>query len=235
MLWNDEVMYEEQKNVLLIGANGTIGGALADLISSDQSVKLYKLSRDDTDYSEESLANHASMLKLAGAFSQIICCIGTLHNDVVSPEKRLSHLSQEVLSEYFHINTILPALCIKHFVGLLDKRNSSQFIALSAMVGSIGENQLGGWYGYRSSKAALNMMIKTASIEVARSNKSACLAVIHPGTTQGPLSKPFASGVSKDKYYTPAQSAERIWTLSKELTVSQTGSFFNWDGSVLEW
>lgn len=228
-------MYEEQKNVLLIGANGTIGAALADLISSDRSTKLYKLSRDDTDYSEESLADHANTLKLAGVFSQIICCIGTLHNDVVSPEKRLAHLSQDVLSQYFQINTILPALCIKHFVGLLDKQNSSQFIALSAMVGSIGDNQLGGWYGYRSSKAALNMMIKTASIEVARSNKKVCLAVVHPGTTQGPLSKPFAGGVSKDKYYTPAQSAERIWTLSKELTASQTGSFFNWDGSKLEW
>ena len=228
-------MNEGQKNVLLIGSNGTIGAALADLISSDQSIKLYKLSRDDTDYSEESLAEHAKSLKLAGAFSRVICCIGTLHNEVVSPEKCLAHLSQKALSEYFQINTILPALCIKHFAGLLDKQNASQFIALSAMVGSIGENQLGGWYGYRSSKAALNMMIKTASIEVARSNRKACLAVVHPGTTQGPLSKPFAGGVSKDKYYTAAQSAERIWTLSEELTANQTGSFYNWDGSILEW
>jgi len=228
-------MNEEQRAVLLIGANGTIGSALADLISSDQSVTLYKLSRDDTDFSEAGLARHAQKLNAVGPFSQVICCIGVLHNDLVSPEKRLAHLSQEALSVYFQVNTIVPALCIKHFAGLLDKHRASQFVVLSAMVGSITENQLGGWYGYRSSKAALNMMVKTASIEVARSNKSACLAVVHPGTTQGPLSKPFAGGVSKDKYYTPTQSAQRIWALSQGLNAAQTGSFFNWDGSTLEW
>ena len=126
-------------------------------------------------------------------------------------------------------------MCIKYFVELLDKKNASQFVVLSAMVGSISDNKLGGWYGYRSSKAALNMIVKTAAIEITRSNKSACLAVIHPGTTQGALSKPFSSGISKDKYYTPAQSAERVWSLTQNLHSEQTGSFFNWDGSELPW
>ena len=103
------------------------------------------------------------------------------------------------------------------------------------MVGSIEDNQLGGWYGYRSSKAALNMMIKTASIEMKRINKKACLATIHPGTTIGPLSKPFAGGVSEDKYYSAEQSANRIFELTKTLIPQQTGSFFNWDGTHLPW
>ena len=221
------------KKALLIGANGTIGSALAT--EMHPKYELYTVSREETDYSESSLANIAQELKLKGVFSLIICCIGTLHNEVVSPEKRLGQLNEVSLSEYFRINTIVPALCLRFFQPLLDKADTSRFTFLSAMVGSIGDNNLGGWYGYRSSKAALNMMVKTASIEVKRSNKMAVLAVIHPGTTIGPLSKPFAAGVSKDKYYSPEQSAQRILSLSESLVSEQTGSFFNWDGTHLPW
>jgi len=218
---------------LIIGANGTIGSALVELLSSK--TQLYTLSRDETDYSETSLDDHANRLSQEGAFTNIICCIGVLHNSRIGPEKRLGHLSKTVLEEYFFINSILPALCMKHFVSLLDRQRKSQFVVLSAMVGSISDNKLGGWYGYRSSKAALNMMVKTAAIELARSNKMACLAAVHPGTTRGTLSKPFASGLAKDKYYSPAISAERIWLLMKGLRAEQSGSFFNWDGSKLPW
>lgn len=221
------------KKALLIGANGTIGSELA--YAMRPKYELYTLSREETDYSEASLEKIAKELKANGQFSIIICCVGTLHNEIVAPEKRLGQLSEASLSEYFRINTIIPALCLRFFQPLLDKSEPSQFTFLSAMVGSIGDNSLGGWYGYRSSKAALNMMIKTASIEVKRGNKMAAIAVIHPGTTIGPLSKPFASGVSKDKYYTPEQSAERILRLTESLNAEQTGSFFNWDGSHLPW
>ena len=232
------------ERTLIIGANGTIGSALVRLLElasknksaqAAQIVQLYTLSRENCDYSEESFKHHAARLNAVGPFTNIIICIGSLHNQVVSPEKRLNDVSEDKLLEYFRINTVLPSLCVKHFSGLLSKTKPSKMIALSAMVGSIADNRLGGWYGYRSSKAALNMMIKTASIEIARSNKMACLATIHPGTTQGPLSKPFAGGVSKDKYYTPDQSAARIWDLTQGLTAQQTGSFFNWDGSILPW
>lgn len=221
------------KKTLIIGSNGTIGNALLGQLS--ECTQVYTLSRQDTDYTEGDLKKHAAKFKSIGPFSAIICCIGSLHNDQVSPEKRLSQISVSGLEEYFRINTILPALCLKYFVGLLDKKEPSQFVFLSAMVGSINDNKLGGWYGYRSSKAALNMIVKTASIEVSRTNKMACLAVVHPGTTQGALSKPFAGGVSKDKYYTPKQSAERIWFLTQGLKPNQSGSFFNWDGSELPW
>lgn len=221
------------KKALVIGANGTIGSALANEINSRY--QLYTLSRKECDYSEASLQQKAKELKNEGSFSLIICCVGVLHNDTVRPEKMLGQLSEAKLSEYFRVNTIIPALCLRFFQPLLDKSQNSQFTFLSAMVGSIEDNSLGGWYGYRSSKAALNMMVKTASIEMKRLNKMASLAVIHPGTTIGPLSKPFASGVSKDKYYTAEQSSKRILAITESLTPQQTGSFFNWDGTHLPW
>ena len=222
------------KRVLVIGASGTIGSALnMRLIGLGYEVET--ITQEQTDYSESSLKAQYERLKQGGVFTMIFCCIGTLHNHIVAPEKRLGQLNEQALSEYFRINTVLPALCLRFFYKLLDKEKPSKFVFLSAMVGSIGDNSLGGWYGYRSSKAALNMMVKTASIEVGRTNKQACLAVIHPGTTQGPLSKPFAGSVSKDKYYTPEESAERIATLTYSLKPDQTGQFFNWDGSNLPW
>lgn len=226
-------MNVNKKRALVIGANGTIGRAITALMRDDY--ELHTLSQAETDYSDESLALHRARFTQIGSFDIIICCIGTLHNDSVKPEKRLAQLDEAKLLEYFRINTVLPAMCLKAFASLLSKASDSKFVFLSAMVGSIGDNVLGGWYGYRSSKAALNMMIKTASIELARTHKTAAVAVIHPGTTQGPLSKPFASGVSKDKYYTPEQSAQRILALTESLTANQSGAFFNWDGSVLPW
>jgi len=226
-------MTELNNKTLIIGANGTIGTALVKLMLPK--TQLYTLSRKETDYSETSLSQHSERLAAIGSFTNVICCIGSLHNKRIAPEKRLAQLSDVVLEEYFRINTILPTLCLKHFSGLLDNKQASRFIVLSAMVGSISDNKLGGWYGYRSSKAALNMMLKTASIEVARTNKMACLVTVHPGTTQGVLSKPYAGGVSNDKYYTAERSAQRIWALAQRLTAEQTGSFFNWDGSILPW
>ena len=222
------------KKILVIGANGTLGSAIMSYLQQ-LNYDVVALTQETTDYSEQSLQAHYESLKQSGAFEMIFCCIGTLHNEIVTPEKRLGQLNEQALSEYFRINTVIPSLCLRFFHPLLSKERPSKFIFLSAMVGSIGDNSLGGWYGYRSSKAALNMMIKTASIEVKRTNKAACLAVIHPGTTQGPLSKPFSAGVSKDKYYTPEQSAQRIVNLTVELTPDQTGQFFNWDGSNLPW
>lgn len=234
LLWNYLGMNQiTHKRALLIGANGTIGSALAEQMRGEY--ELYTLSRDDTDYSEASMEKIAQELKGEGRFSLIICCVGTLHGDVVTPEKRLAQLNAKALAEYYRINTIIPALCLRFFHALLDREAPSQFAFLSAMVGSIGDNSLGGWYGYRSSKAALNQIVHTGAIEVQRSNKMAVLAVIHPGTTIGPLSKPFAAGVAKDKYYTPEQSASRILALAQSLSAEQSGGFFNWDGSRIAW
>lgn len=229
----------DKQRALIIGAKGTIGSALLDTLQHHYAVT--SLSRDDTDYSETSLQQFserfAAQCKVSGSFRHIICCIGTLHDDVVQPEKSLRQLQANTLQHYFYVNSVLPALLIKHFSPLLSKDSASvsTLSCLSAMVGSTQDNQLGGWYGYRASKAALNSLIKTASIEIRRRNKQAAVIAIHPGTTVGHLSAPFAKNVQPDKYYTPPQSAQRIHKVLEQLTAEQTGQFLNWDGQPIAW
>ena len=220
-------------NALVIGSGGTIGKALCDVLSVDHAV--YRISRKNCDFSEQSLQQHAQFCQEIGQFNKIVCTIGVLHDELVQPEKRIKELDQEKLSHYFLVNSILPLLCIKHFQSLLDKQSKSVFACLSAMVGSTKDNQLGGWYGYRASKAALNSLIKKASIEIARTHKYSSIIAIHPGTTVGELSAPFAKNVQPDKYYTPEQSAQRIVQVMNSVTANQTGHFFNWDGELLKW
>ncbi len=222
-----------QPKALVIGSNGTIGSAICDDLENEYTV--VKLSRENCDFSEASLENYSLQFKELGSFSRIICCIGTLHDEIVQPEKSLKQIEAVKLMHYFQVNCVLPALCIKNFHTLLDKNAPSSFACLSAMVGSSKENQLGGWYGYRASKAALNSVVKTASIEINRTNKQACLLSIHPGTTIGDLSAPFAKNVKPGKYYTPEQSAKRILTVMSESNANQTGNFYNWDGNTIAW
>ena len=134
-----------------------------------------------------------------GKFKTIICTIGVLHDDIVKPEKRLIDIDLEKLSHYFYVNTILSMMVIKHFSPLLNSEIESRFVCLSAMVGSTSDNQLGGWYGYRASKAALNSLIKTTSIELNRTNKNSCLVAIHSGMTIGELSAPYATRINPKK------------------------------------
>ncbi len=213
----------------MIGSNGAIGAAMVKELSKTKTVET--LSQTDTDYSSASLSAHFKRLNKLGHFEVIICCIGTLHDDVVRPEKNLKDIDAERLAHYFRVNSILPMLCIQKFVPLLSRDTPSVFACLSAMVGSINDNELGGWYGYRSSKAALNMLIKTSAIEVSRSNPNANIIAIHPGTTMGSLSAPFANNIKLEKYYTPEQSAARISKVMQSMSRQQSGQFFNWDGS----
>ena len=225
------------KRALVIGSQGTIGQALVEQLEDRYSVS--ELSRSNCDYSEQSLSEHADRLSKQGAIDLIICSIGVLHNDLLSPEKRIAQLNSEKLLEYYRVNAVLPGLCLKFFTPLLRSSSNdseiSKFVVLSAMVGSIEDNSLGGWYGYRSSKAALNMLVKTAAIETGRVNKNTVMVAMHPGTTIGPLSKPFASRVSKDKYYSPQESAARIVSVAESLESHNNGCFFNWDGTKLAW
>ncbi|NND81903.1 MAG: SDR family NAD(P)-dependent oxidoreductase [Gammaproteobacteria bacterium] len=219
------------KNALVIGVDGTIGRALLSGLKADFNVT--GISRKNTDYSSASLATIAGQVEQP--VQLIICCIGVLHNEALTPEKNLKHVSEQQLLDYFRVNSVLPMLCMQAFVPLLDKTQTSVYLNLSAMVGSIEDNRLGGWYGYRSSKAALNMLTKTTAIETARTNKQACVATIHPGTTKSAMSKPFSGSVEESKYYSPEQSAERIINVAGELSARDTGRFFNWNGEQLPW
>jgi NAD(P)-dependent dehydrogenase (short-subunit alcohol dehydrogenase family) len=225
------------RNALIIGSRGAIGKALVQHLSS--SYRVSELSRGNCDYTEQDLATHACRLAELGVFDLVICCIGVLHSDYLSPEKRIAQFDPEKMLEYYRVNAVLPGLCLKTFTPLLKRPSGdlgiSKFLVLSAMVGSIEDNKLGGWYGYRSSKAALNMLLKTAAIEIGRINKRAVLAAIHPGTTIGPLSKPFSGRVSKDKYYSPEESALRIVSVAESLDMQSNGTFLNWDGTQLAW
>lgn len=222
-----------KKNALVIGANGTIGRALVEQLN--QQYQVHTISRENCDYSEESLQSQVKELSEQGVFSMVVCTVGVLHDDLVSPEKSIKQIEGNKLAHYFYVNSVLPMLCIKHFHKLLDKQAISTFACLSAMVGSTHDNQLGGWYGYRASKAALNSLIKTSAIELSRSNKHACLLAIHPGTTIGDLSAPFAKNVRSDKYYTPEQSAQRIVEVMQSKQANQSGDFYNWDGQPIQW
>ncbi|WP_194757370.1 SDR family NAD(P)-dependent oxidoreductase [Aliidiomarina indica] len=170
----------------------------------------------------------------------VISTIGWLHQQHPEhgewqPERRIEQLKQEQLQEYFRVNATIPALLIQVLKPVLARKESCFLVQLGAMVGSIGDNQLGGWYGYRASKAALNMLFKTAAIELKRTHKNLTLAVIHPGTTDTKLSEPFQERLPKDKLYSAEQSAERICSVIWNLSPQDSGDFWFWDGKRLPW
>lgn len=163
----------------------------------------------------------------------VLSTLGVLHTDAYMPEKKLADLNAAQLQDNFNVNAILPLLLMQQTLPLFDKKQPGFWVQLSAMVSSITDNQLGGWYSYRASKAALNMLMKTAAIELQRSHKRLTLAAIHPGTTDTELSKPFQERIRDGKLYSPMQSAQRIAKVIDTLTPAQSGKLWHWNGEVL--
>ncbi|SFR50897.1 NAD(P)-dependent dehydrogenase, short-chain alcohol dehydrogenase family [Pseudidiomarina maritima] len=226
--------------VLIIGAGGGVGRALVQYYH-DQGATVQALSRQQpphlpghwiqvTDYTETSLQRILPQLKQPDI---VISTLGILHTDDFMPEKRLADVNWQQLQQTFYVNAALPILLLQQLLPILPKKQACVWAQLSAKVGSITDNYLGGWYSYRSSKAALNMLLKTASVELKRTHKQLCLAAIHPGTTDTALSAPFQQRLPADKLYTPAQSAERIAAVINQLTAEDSGGFWHWDGSPL--
>ena len=181
-------------NALIIGASGTIGSHFVQLLEKNPSCTrvtgIHRNSEHAIDFHHpETIEASANSLAGLGPFQLIINTIGVLHSEQWMPEKKLDDLNPSQLAEMFNSNTIGPALTIRHFSKLLDPKNGVM-ATLSAKVGSIEDNRLGGWYSYRASKAALNMIIKTASIEFARTKPNIALIALHPGTVNSGLSKP---------------------------------------------
>ena len=160
--------------------------------------------------------------------SLIVVTAGVLHDAGLRPEKALREITTEQLTQVFQVNSFGPTLVMAHFLPLLPRKGRSVFAALSARVGSISDNRLGGWYSYRASKAALNMMIRCAAIELARKNKDALVVGLHPGTVDSALSKPFQG--SAQKLFTPDQAAENLLAVLDGLTSAESGELFAWDG-----
>ena len=235
------------KNIAVIGSSGAIGNAVVNQIALvNPNASIHAFSRHSADYahpnifsysidytSEPSMENSALMAAKDSPLDLVFIATGILHDGDIMPEKSLRDLTSEKFQKLFEINTITPALLAKHFIPKLNKESRSLFAALSARVGSISDNNTGGWYAYRASKAALNMIIKTAAIEIARQNKNAIIVGLHPGTVDSHLSKPFQSHVPNGKLFTPEYSAQKLLSVINTLSLEDSGKCFAWDGQEI--
>ena len=221
---------------LVIGSSGTIGSAFMALLQQNLACsEVVGLSRQSThpiNYHDlDSIEIAANALSLEAPFQLIINTIGVLHTSNWMPEKRLEDLNADQLAELIKINAIGPALTIKYFSKLLDSQNSV-LVTLSAKVGSIEDNRRGGWYSYRASKAALNMLIKTAAIELTRTKPNAALIALHPGTVNSNLSKPFRG---EQIGRPPLDAASDMLKVIESLNKEDSGSFVSYSGERLPW
>ncbi len=224
---------------LVVGASGGIGGALVRALeASGRFEAVQALSRSTAPaldlLEERTIQACAEALQMSGLPVRLIVdATGFLHNNTWNPEKSWQQLDPAHMAHSFAVNAIGPALLMKHLLPLLPREGKSVFATLSAKVGSIGDNRLGGWYSYRASKAALNQLVHTAAIELRRRHPFAVCIAIHPGTVDTGLSSPFAkSGLD---VRTPDEAARRLLAVLDALQQEDSGGFFNHDGTVLPW
>ena len=245
------------QQTLIIGANSDIAKALALQLIASKTTGLILISRDVSaddllyrdrnnsnvniitvkDYQLQSIAqaieeiatyNHAPI-------TRIFICNGILHNQSIQPEKRIEELTVESFNQVMASNALTPMLWIQQLMPTLTGNSPCKIVVFSARVGSISDNRLGGWYSYRSSKAALNMMLKTAAIEIARRNKNIKIIAFHPGTTDTPLSKPFQKNVPTNKLFTCDFVASQLLAIVENSSYDQTASYLDWQGKSINW
>lgn len=241
------------KNALVIGASGGIGAELIQQLSTQQDIaEIHGITRQSLASKQDNVFYHqlqstdeqqvielCESLKERGSFAVVICCIGALHGEQngveLQPEKRLEDVSMEQLESYFKTNTIAPMLWLKHLMPLVKSQHKAQIVMITARVASISDNRLGGWYGYRASKAALNMLIKTTQVEYQRRAKNVELVSYHPGTVDTKLSKPFQANVSQDKLFTPEFTASQLLSHLKTLDIEDAPHYIDWDNKTIPW
>lgn len=231
----------------VIGAGGGIGSALCAALSEHPEVavvhaftrhtplaSLPKLINGVIDLEDEpSIAAAAALAGAEGPLDLVLVATGLLHDRIVQPEKRWESLDAGALAKLFAVNATGPALCARHFLPCLRRGTTTVFAALSARVGSISDNRAGGWYGYRASKAALNMLLKNFAVELARRNPHAVCVGLHPGTVDTGLSHPFRTNVPEGKLFTPALAASQLLTVCAGLNPASSGAVLAWDGSII--
>ncbi len=226
----------EGYRALIIGSSGTIGSAFLELLQADprcgQAIGIHRHSSPAINYADESsIGIAAEALASSGPFHLIINAIGVLHTDAWSPEKKLADLCFDQLEAIFKINAFGPAVTLAKFSALLAKDNAIMAV-ISAKVGSIEDNRLGGWYSYRASKAALNMLLKTTAIELRRTQPNTKLIALHPGTVNSRLSKPFKG----EQIGRPAiDAASDMLAVLNQLPQSESGSFYSYSAEKLPW
>lgn len=240
-------------NVLVIGASRGIGYAVLDHLSRLNDVQtIHAVSRGEFDCPFDKVTCHQAdstdpqsvkavceKIAVDAPISLVICTIGALHgiqNDVdLSPEKRLEDLDAAQLLSYFETNTVAPANWLKYLLPVTKQTEKSQIVFFTARVGSIQDNRLGGWYGYRASKAALNMIIKTAQVEYSRRAKNVELVSYHPGTVDTGLSKPFQTNVPEGKLFTAEFTVSQLFSHLASLDIEQAPHYIDWQGQKIPW
>ena len=224
------------RRAAIVGASGGIGAALANALE-ERGSEVIRFSRSGENRID--LEDEASIAAAANGLrgdppDLVIVASGILHVDGAGPEKSLRDLSANQLARYFAVNASGPALVAKHFLPLFPREGRAAFAVVGARVGSIGDNRLGGWYGYRASKAALAMLVKTLSIELARTHKHALCVALHPGTVDTKLSEPFQGNVPDGKLFSPELSANAMLDVLYGLTAQDSGGHFAWDGERID-
>jgi NAD(P)-dependent dehydrogenase (short-subunit alcohol dehydrogenase family) len=223
---------------VVFGASGGIGGALVDALQAaghfEQVIGLSRSTSPSIDLLDEpGLARAAAFVAARGEPRLVIDATGFLHDERQPPEKSWRQLDAANLARSFAINAIGPALIMKHMLPLLPRSGKAMFATLSARVGSIGDNHLGGWYGYRASKAALNQLMRTAAVELARRSPDALCIALHPGTVATKLSAPFAA--TGLEVHTPDAAARHLLSVIDRLESNGNGGFFDWRGEPVPW
>ncbi len=233
-------------NVLVVGASGGIGSALVAHLLKDPAVgRLHawsrrriepataKLSHAAVDITDEDQIERAA--ETIDILDLVVVATGMLHDgDGQRPEKSWRDLEREALLRSYLVNAVAPALVAKHTLPRLPRRGRAVFAAISARVGSISDNRLGGWYGYRASKAALNQYLRSLSIELGRTRPDAICVGLHPGAVATPLSQPFTNGLAADRLFTPEDAAARLLAVIDAVEIDDSGSLFAHDGSRID-
>ncbi|MFA0077766.1 SDR family oxidoreductase [Vibrio artabrorum] len=239
-------------HILVVGGSGGIGFAVVKHLLSELSrFDFLDVYVDATYHSQQPNLEHrrlnwhkidatheADIERLSSQFERLdwlINCVGMLHTPDLGPERNLSSIDPEFFLKNISVNTLPSLLLAKHFTPLLKLSDNPKFAVVSAKVGSISDNRLGGWYSYRSSKAALNMFIKTMSIEWKRTLKKGTVLALHPGTTNTALSKPFQTNVPKGKLFDSSYVAHRLIDMISSATPEKSGHFYAYDGKQLTW
>ena len=236
---------------LVVGANGAIGSALVrKLLSESRETRVLGICRQVpkapvsgceyqvlSEYSEDTISHCLAQCIGTQACRFVAIASGVLHSpqQQLKPEKRLEDVDAESLLRYVQSNSIIPMLWIKHLLPYLKHNDRADLVCLSARVGSIEDNGLGGWYGYRCSKAALNMLIKTAAVEYRRRAPNVVLSCYHPGTVDSELSRPFHANVPEEKLFTADFTAARLFDALDRCVSEQSPYFIDWQGKKIPW
>ena len=245
-----------KKNTIIIGANGDIARAIInELLNDDKNLFIYAVSRKKppihlkennrliwfkSDYSQSSIEGICSILNEHNStnsipLSRVFICNGILHDEDLKPEKKINDLNYENFNKVLNANTLVPILWLKYLKPVLSNTVKCHVTVFNARVGSISDNNLGGWYSYRASKASLNMLLKNVSIEFSRTMKNIKIISFHPGTTDTNLSKPFQKNVPEDKLFKPTFVAKKLLEIISNTPHDGKLSFVDWKNDKILW